>query len=252
MPDHQLKRCVYFLLASSLVLIFPLLVTAQDPAATEIEYAYPDQSVWTTQIDASGQLANPLLEYAEALFTKAGMAWSSNAYPAGRMFERLQNGKSSFSMLVKASILEKDCLFSEKPITYTELRVYRLNSSAPVKKIDDLIGRELIAMRGYSYGKIGKFFRNPENKITYYETDRHKSAFDMLRHSRADYLLDYAGPSEEILASDPIPDIAYDVLDRLNVYLVMSKKHPNAAQILEKLERIAETIDVRTWGLRAP
>ena len=38
----------------------------------ELEYAYPDISVWTTKRDAQGKLQNPLVKLAGPLFEKAG------------------------------------------------------------------------------------------------------------------------------------------------------------------------------------
>ena len=252
MSYRRINMCHIFLLAILLSFYVPVLATAQGSTLPQIEYAYPDQSVWTIRTDPSGKLDNPLLQVAEALFTQAGISWGSHAYPAGRMLQRLSEGTSSFSMLVRASTLKDDCLFSKLPITYTELRIYRMKNSSPVTKIEDLTGKDLIAIRGYSYGAIGKFFRNPDNGVTFYETDHHESAFDMLRYARAEYLLDYTGPSEEVLAESPISDVTFDVLSRLDVYLVLSKKYPNAANVLTDLEQIAQTLDVSNWGLKTP
>ena len=71
-----------------------------------MEYVYPDQSIWTTQRDAEGVLKNPLLHVAEEMFSDLQIPWTAKPYPANRMFDRLQEGISNFSILVRAARLK--------------------------------------------------------------------------------------------------------------------------------------------------
>lgn len=217
-----------------------------------IEYAYPDQSIWTIQSDGEGGVANPLLHFVEALFSARQFAWSAKAYPANRMFERLQEGKSNFSILVKAARLGTSCIFSEKPVTYSELRIYRNAGASSISQMEDLKGKKVITIRGYSYGKVGNYLKEKSHGIVTFAAPRHESAFEMLRHGRADYLLDYSGPSEEVLSDQPIPGVSHDVLTRLDVFLVLSKNYPDAQNTMNTLEHIAASIDVTQWGLNRP
>ena len=116
----------------------------------EIEYASPDQSVWTTRVNAQGEPDNPLLRVAEALFSKAGVPWHSKSYPAARLFKYLQSGVVQFSMLVKATGLQECCLFSRKPVAIAEIRAYRRAGTAPIRVTEDLAGKQVITIRGYS------------------------------------------------------------------------------------------------------
>lgn len=217
-----------------------------------MEYVYPDQSIWTTQRDAEGVLKNPLLHVAEKMFSDLQIPWTAKPYPANRMFERLQEGKSNFSILVQASRLKDSCCFSKKPVTYSELRVYKRPGSSSIKSVDDFKGKHVITIRGYSYGKIGKYLKDKANNVVTYEAPLHESAFTMLNHARADYLLDYSGPSQEVLKAQPIPGVSYDVLTRLDVYLVLSKNYPNAFNMMDTLEEAIQNIDVTRWGLSQP
>ncbi len=217
-----------------------------------IEYVYPDQSVWTTKTDASGVLDNPLLRLADQLFQTLGREWIAKPYPANRMFQKLETGESNFSMLVRAPRLFDSCIFSTQPVVSTELRVYRSEGSSPIGSKEDLKGEKVITIRGYSYGKIGKYLRDTENNVVIFEAARHEAAFGMLANGRAKYLLDYKGPSEEVLQDNPIPGVASDTLKKLGVYLVLSKTYPDASKFMEKMEKTANTIDVTQWGLDRP
>jgi ABC-type amino acid transport substrate-binding protein len=248
---HRKTVLIHVLLSQIVAVIVPFLVCAEE-SPRDIEYVYPDQSVWTTRIDANGVLANPLLHFAEALLSRMQLNWSASPYPAERMFKRLEQGKSNFSILVKAPRLAEKCVFSKKPVVFTELRVYRKENMPAVKSKEDLKGKNLIVIRGYSYGGIGRYLRDPATNVIIHEAPRHDSAFEMLAFGRAEYLLDYAGPSGEVLALHPQPGVAYDALERLNIYLVLSKGYPDAEMMMEKLETVASSIDVGQWGLQRP
>lgn len=231
---------------SSLLLAGILLVICS-PAAAEprvIEYSYPDQSVWTTRLDARGEPDNPLLRLAAPLFRQAGIPWRGRGLPAARMFEYLRDGQTDFSMLVKGAALEKCCLISRRPVAGTELRVYRRQGLPPVKTREDLIGKDVITIHGYSYGGLLAFIKDPGNRVGNNPTVSHESAFAMLARERAGYLLDYAGPAEEMLADHPIANLEFDVIDRLDVHLVLSRAYPDAEAVMARLEGIAETLQV--------
>ncbi|EME68750.1 ABC-type amino acid transport/signal transduction system protein [Paramagnetospirillum caucaseum] len=223
------------------------LLAAAPAAAAEprtIEYAYPDQSVWTTRLDSRGEPDNPLLRLAAPLFQQAGIPWRARGLPAARMFEYLADGQTDFSMLVKGPALEKCCLISKRPVAGTELRVYRRKGLPPVTARENLAGKEVITIHGYSYGGILSFIKDPASRVVNHGTVSHESAFAMLERGRADYLLDYAGPAEEILAEHPIAGLEFDVIDRLNVHLVLSRAYPDAEAVMARLEAIADTLRV--------
>lgn len=241
-----------FLFISIFIVVLCLGVVYAKSSKEVIEYVYPDQSIWTTKRNQDGVLANPLLEYAEVLFSRYDVVWAAKPYPAKRMFDRLEQGVSKFSILVQAPRLNKCCIFSKKPVTYSELKIYRSPNTDNIFKLEDLRGKSIITIRGYSYGSIGRYLRNKENEITIHEAPGHSSAFEMLRHGRANYLLNYSGPSNEILSVHPMKGMEEDTLTRLYVYLVLSRSYPDAENVMSTLEGLSHHIDVTQWGLNAP
>lgn len=216
--------------------------------SAELEYIYPDQSVWTTRLDAAGDPLNPQLEFAAALLERAGLSWRGRGYPAARMFARLGEGANQFSILVKSPALAACCLLSRKPVTATELRVYRKAGTPPVRRREDLAGKTVITIRGYSYGGLLDFINEPGNRIFHSATARHESAFAMLAAGRGDYLLDYSGPAAEVLADHPVAGLDSEPLQRLDIHLVLSRRYPDAPAVMERLEAIAETLSAE--GMR--
>lgn len=234
----------FFALILGFVLTSSLSAFANDANSPEFIYGYPDVSVWTTRRNADGQLKNPLLNLADTLFEQAGIPFKAKPYPAKRLFSYLKEGVIPFSMLVRASSLEECCLFSSKPVTSTELRIYRRSQSPMIRTQEDLAGKHVIMIRGYSYGSLGKYLRARENQVQIIDAAGHETAFQLLERNRGNYIIDYQGPAEEMLFDNPIADIAFDSFKRLDVYLVVSRDYPNAAELMNHLETQIANLDV--------
>ena len=220
---------------------------AQSPPK-EIEYAFPQPSIWTTKLDPKGEPDNPLLPFVAALFEQAEIPWHAKSYPTPRMFENLQNGVSEFALLVNAPSLQQCCLVGTHAVATAEVRAYWRPSNLPIRSITDLVGKDVITISGYSYASLMSFIKDPTNRINNHSAKSHDSAFAMLEMGRADYVIDYDGPATETLAAHPIAGIGYQVIDHLDVYLVLARSYPNAAAVMEKLESIASRL--RTDGMR--
>lgn len=214
------------------------------PKAVEIEYGYPDQSIFVATLNDKGQPDTPMTHLAQVLMERAGLQWHAAPYPARRLFKNLKSGITNFSILVRASSLKNSCIFSRKPVYSTKLNVYYIVDKPPVKSREDLVGKEIITIRGYSYAGLLKFISDPANKISNQVAGSHKAAFEMLKGKRADYLVDYASAAGQILSESPIRDIRSNAIGRLDIFLVLSKTYPNAETLMVKLENIVETLDV--------
>jgi hypothetical protein len=236
----------FYALLLGFFLTFSPLTAAEETDSPEFIYGYPDVSVWTTRRNADGQLKNPLLNVADTLFEQAGISFKAKPYPAKRLFSYLKKGVIPFSMLVRASSLEACCLFSSNPVTSTELRIYRRSASPAIKAKEDLAGKRVIMIRGYSYGSLGKYLRAQENQVQIIDAAGHEAAFQLLERNRGDYVIDYQGPAEEMLFDNPIADLAYDSFKRLDVYLVLSRDYPNAYRLMDHLEARVAELDVPT------
>jgi len=194
-------------------------------------------------VDAQGAPLNPLLRVAKALFAEAGIPWHGTPYPASRMFALLRAGTAQFSMLVAAPALRECCLVSRDPVAHTEVKVYWTGTTPPVRRLQDLAGKSLIVVRGYSYGELAGFLADEKNAVARSTVDSHRAGFQMLEHGRADYLLDYAGPAAEMLTAYPVANIRSATLADIDVHLVLSRTYPDAEAVMTKLEAIAARLD---------
>lgn len=215
-----------------------------DNNTVKIEYGYPDQSIFVATINDQGQPDSPMTNLAEVLMSRAGLPWQATRLPAKRLFENLKNGTMNFSILVRASSLKACCLFSREPVYSTMLNVYYVGDKPPVKSAEDLNGKEIITIRGYSYAGLLKYISDPANAVDNHVASTHKAAFRMLKRDRADYLIDYASAADDILSEDPIDDIRSYPISRLDIFLILSKSYPDAQNQMNQFEDIIKTLNV--------
>lgn len=220
-------------------------VIAQTSKPEEIRYAYLDQSIFHYTANEWGeQIDGPLLRLAAAVFGKAGIPWRGDPFPAARLFQNMKNGTSNFTILVRAPTLDDCCIFSKKSVIGANLRVYRIGNTPPITNKDQLRGKNLITIAGYSYAGMINFLKDPMNAINIEVADSHRAGFAMLKAGRGDYFLDYDGASEQALIGNPVPNLQFDVIDRINLHFILSKAYPDAATVMARLEAIHSTIDM--------
>lgn len=210
----------------------------------DIKYGYPNQSIFVATINGKEQPTTPMLFVADELFKRANLTWRATAYPAKRLFSNLKSGETNFSILVRASSLLDSCIFSKKPVYSTNLNIYYIGNKPPITKKEDLNGTRLATIRGYSYGELRKYIDDPQNNVKNEVTNTHSSAFRMLELGRVDYVLDYASAADDIILENGIADVRLNTISKLDIFLVLSKSYTNGDELMNKLEAIAESIDV--------
>ena len=244
---HQ-SRWLSAALQLALALFSAVTFAAGNPAprsaVSEIEYGYPEQSIFVASTNAKGQPDSPMNWLAEALMERAGIPIRAVPYPAARMFDNLKNGTTHFSILVKASTLDGCCLLSRQPVYSTQLNVYSIGNTPAVKSKEDLIGKSVITIRGYSYAGLLKYISDPANKVNIQVAGTHHAAFEMLRAGRADYVIDYASAANSIISENPISQLRTSRLDTLDIYLILAKTYPDAEKLMARLEEIVSTLNV--------
>lgn len=217
---------------------------------TEIEFGYVEQPP-RTFTNEQGKAEGQVIRLVSDLFAKAGMAWRPVSYPAARLFENLKDGTTAASVLVRVPSLEQHCLWSRMDLGGEDIRVYFLADRSPVQSKDDLVGKSVIVLRGYSYSGLLNFLSEERNRVALSYAASNSDSFEMLLAGRADYLVQYAEASERVLAAKPIPGIRHAVIGRTTRHLVLSKKVPDAEKTMERLERILKTMDVADY-LKSP
>lgn len=169
------------------------------------------------------------------MLEKAKLPYETRVYPAPRLYANLVNGKTQVFIGIKNAPVYKDkVLYGQTPVSNAELGVYSI-AAPSVKTSKDLIGKSVIVVRGYAYGGLIDFLKDPRNKIQLMDTTTHQSALKMLEGKRGEYLLDYTATINEILKFSPNPKLKLSVLSNIPLYLIVSKSTPQAQKLLDKL-----------------
>ena len=223
---------------------FSVLAQAQSSdKSVALEFGYVEQPP-RTFTNAQGKAEGQVIRLVSDLFAKADLTWRPVSYPAARLFENLKDGTTGISVLIRIPSLDEHCLWSKVELGGEDIRVYSIGDRAPIKSREDLVGKNVIALRGYSYGNLLGFLTDEKNAITLSFAASNPDSFDMLLAGRADYLIQYAEASERVLAAKPIPGVRHSVIGRISRHLVISKAAPDAEKTMERLERILKTMDI--------
>ncbi|CAA7618139.1 ABC-type amino acid transport/signal transduction system protein [Candidatus Terasakiella magnetica] len=203
-----------------------------------IEYGYPEQPP-RAYTNANGEPDGHYPRLLNVLFSKVGMSWRGSSLPAPRLMHSLQSGETNFSILVPNPLLDQCCIYSRRNVWYDELRVYSIGDKPLIRTKEDLAGKSIITLSGFSYGGLATILADPKNAITNNVAHTHEAAFAMLEAGRADYLLNYAEVADaHVLSRRSIPELRQSVLDTVRMYFVISRSYPDAQKVLDRLEAV--------------
>ena len=172
------------------------------------------------------------------ILKRASIDYVAKDYPPKRLYKNMADGKTDIWVGVKeVPVYEGKIIHSDFPIFQIELRVYTIGDKELPSVKEELRLKNIITIRGYSYGGMIKFLEDPENKISTNPTNSHKSALLKLKAGRADYLLDYKYPVLRELETTEVNNLKYNTLVKIPLYIMVSKKTQKADEILHRMEK---------------
>ena len=227
-----------FILPVVWVLLNPTAVQA-DPYKVGI-VDFPPYAV----IEKSGKYSGIMVELLEKVLKKAEISYKVTPFPQKRLFQNLATGDTDIYMGIRGvPVYEGKVLFSDVAVSDIDLRAYCMKGTPLIQTRDQLKGKNLIVIMGYGYGGLIRYLKDPANHITLDPTATHVLAFRKLKAKRADYVLDYRRPaSTAITAEGMAEEIAFHSIAKLNIYFIISKKTPDAQQLMKRMEEAYETL----------
>lgn len=187
--------------------------------------------------DKDGRPQGILIELMNQVAKKAGYELEAFSYPAKRMAHKLIDGEADIWLGV-ATIpdFEGKTLIGNTELINVVLNVYYIGNKKVLLDKKDFSGKSMIVLRGYSYGGLINYIKDTANRVTYYETGSHASAFKMLKNGRADYLLDYSIPADRTMRIVKISGLKSARLSSVPLKFVVSRKTPDAPNVLKNIE----------------
>jgi polar amino acid transport system substrate-binding protein len=228
----------FFTLSSIIALLICFQATSAMSQILKIGYVeFPPM----TYTDQNGQPSGFIIDIGIKTLEKAGFEWSAISLPANRLANLLAAGDIHVWLgLDTLPQLKNTTLVSKAVIAHLILRAYTIGNKPPITNKEDLKGKTLLILRGYSYGGWVTFIKNPANNIKYLEFDTHEKAFHRLeklsKRIQDIYLLDYKHPSDAVLQKQNIPGIQYSQIVSLDMHFIISKKLNGAQGILKRIE----------------
>ena len=185
----------------------------------------------------NGKPAGSLVETLQKVAADQGIEYTIESMPARRLMAGLPQGELDLFLGVKtAKEFEGTTLSSADPIDVVEMNAYAINEAPGVKAKEDLTGKSVIALTGFSLGGWRAWMEDPANKVTLVDARTTEQALALLEAGRAPVFIQWSKPVQTALAEKPMPALKATPISSTPVYFVVSKKAPNAEALLAKLE----------------
>jgi polar amino acid transport system substrate-binding protein len=234
----NIKTMVHFKFLKKMALSFFSLIFFAGlchPATLKVGYIEFPPVFSTTP---EGKPEGILIDLAAKVIPEAGYDWNASSYPVKRMSDYVAKGKLDLWIGLKTiPDFEGTTYKGESELLKITLKAYRIKDLPGITAKDDLQYNSVIIIRGFSYGGWINFIMDPKNQVDYIETNDHKAAFRMLKAKRANYLLDYENPAKKALENFEIPGLKENTVSSFGAYFVVSKKTPDAENVLKNLEK---------------
>ncbi|HLA36533.1 MAG TPA: transporter substrate-binding domain-containing protein [Rhodocyclaceae bacterium] len=228
----------------SLALIAALSTLATPASAAPLEVGMLNFPPYYLLENESKPVGGYWFDFLKVLMARAGVDYAFKGYPPKRLYQNVAEGTTSIWMGVKdVPDYAGKVLVSPKQISEINMELYAMGASAAIpKSIDELKGKSLITIRGYSYGGMVTALNDPKNGIKIEVANTHEAAFQMLQAGRGEYLLDYIEPASETLAKLSFPPVSKYSIKVLPIYIMVSKSLPNAQDLMDKLMKAHDEI----------
>ncbi|EJO95585.1 hypothetical protein A471_01627 [Ectopseudomonas mendocina DLHK] len=204
-------------------------------------YEFPPYSY----TDAQGQPSGSGLELTARLLEQAGYQAEFRSYPGARLYGGLIDG--SVEVWAGASgkpELTEHTLEGRHLLGEITLNLYFRHDTPPPRVPDDLNGRGVILITGYSYWQeVNRWLDDPAREITQHRTASHTSALEMLLRRRGDYLLDYQTPVDEARQLLGMRELPFIEVQRLPLKLIFSRRAADAERLRDELDRAYEELE---------
>lgn len=195
-----------------------------------------------------GRAEGVFIDLTRRVAEEAGYDLRFRYLPVSRTYYYLRNGGIDiWPGVTDVPALEGEVLESfVSPLPF-QLSAWGMAKMPPVTHFDDLKGRTLILITGYTYGGLAERLANdPDISIT--EAPNHQAAIAMLNRGRGDYLLDYQDPVKAVLEEFPVRGVHEYPMRVRNAAWVFSLANPRSAQLRDEFDdaylRLAERGEV--------
>ncbi|TYC56875.1 transporter substrate-binding domain-containing protein [Marinobacter sp. BW6] len=196
----------------------------------------------------NGKAEGSFIEITRKVAREAGFEPEFLYLPVTRAYLYLTNGKiDAWPGVTSIPALDGEVLESWASPLPVQLSAWYLEQTPPVDHFDRLLGKTVIVIGGYTYGGLLSWLES-EGSIRVTEAPNHRSALDMLKRGRGDYLLDYRQPVIDTLEMPADSMVRESEIRSRNLAWLFSLANPRAALLRDAFDdayiRLAEKGEV--------
>lgn len=220
------------------------------PVVTVGYYDFPP-SIYTAP---DGRAEGPLFDLLTRMLQRAGYTPEFRDMPIARLYNELREGRIDlWAGAPNKQELKDHVLESDRPLAEVRLNLYYRPDTPAPKVPEDLAGKVMIRLSGYSYwAHTRDLLLDPAREIIHLRTHRRESALELLRRQRGDYLLDYQLPIEQILKEAGQPPLPYVTVESLPIRLIVSRKSDDAQLLLQRLDETFDQMQAAGENMQLP
>lgn len=206
---------------------------ASEPVKLRI--AYVEFPPYTYQ-DNQGDPAGTFIDITRQVAKEAGYQPEFVYLPISRAYLYLASGKVDIWVgLTHVPKLRGEVLESRVTPVPVQLSVWYRNGTDGLKNLEQLKGKTVIVIGGYTYGGLIDWL-NTTNNITVTEAPSHRSAIEMLKRRRGDYVLDYREPVRQILTLSSDSIVREAGIRTRHTAWIFSLANPQAALLRDHID----------------
>lgn len=185
-------------------------------------------------INSDGEISGTLVNTAQQIISEAGYDIKYKIMPPKRVPIAIAEGSVDVWFGL-TSTLKDIAVISKHVVASMNLTSYTIGTKELIKTPQDLIGKKIVILRGYTYGGLISFIKDPENFIEYHEVNSQEAAINFLKLGRADYLLDYEAAIKKFTKNNQIKNLSAQLIQSLDIQIAIPKIKPNAKELLAEL-----------------
>lgn len=140
-----------------------------------------------------GKVVGVMLDRVTAILAEAGYKTSVGVRPPPRLLQDLLAGEFDLCVIVRNAAMDASprWISSSVPVGDLKLNLYSHREALTLKSREDLSGRSIVVMRGYSYGELRAWLDRPENGVTLTEVNNFEAALRLVAAGRVPNALLY-------------------------------------------------------------
>ncbi len=185
-----------------------------------------------------GQGRGPFIDMARKLGDAIGYDIKPVSLPPKRAVKLVGSGEVDFWFGLATNELYNDNVYiSKNPIDHLELRVYSIKPMGKFNGREDLVGKSVVILRGYTYGGLRDFILDPKNEIYAVQVSSLAQGLKVLEVRELDYILGYTRPVSEALQEYALSNIDSRIISSLDIHMTLHKDIDNSKKLMEELEK---------------